>query len=117
MAKQKIQFLQKPSCTTCRKAKAFLEKSGAQLDLRNLDEQRLSEGELDRLIGERDYVPFLSTRNELYRSRKMKERPPSRSDAIRLMARTPNLIRRPIVISGERIVLGYDEAAFKELLQ
>jgi Spx/MgsR family transcriptional regulator len=117
MAKQKIQFLQKPSCTTCRKAKAFLEKHGAQLDLRSLDDQRLSEDELDRLIGDRDYIPFLSTRNELYRSRKMKEQPPSRSEAIRLMAATSNLIRRPIVISGKRIVLGYDEAAYQELLR
>ena len=87
------------------------------MHLRSLDEQRLSESELDQLIGERDYVPFLSTRNELYRSRKMNERPPSRSEAIRLMAATPNLIRRPIVISGKRIVLGYDEAAYKELLR
>jgi Spx/MgsR family transcriptional regulator len=117
MAKHKIQFLQKPSCTTCRKAKAFLEKHGAQLKLRSLDEQRLSENDLEQLIGERDYVPFLSTRNELYRSRKMKEYPPSRGEAIRLMAANPNLIRRPVVISGQRIVLGYDEAAYKELLQ
>jgi arsenate reductase-like glutaredoxin family protein len=33
------------------------------------------------------------------------------------MAKTPNLIRRPLVIRGEQIVLGYDEEAFKELLK
>jgi len=74
MKKHKIKFLQKPSCTTCRKAKLFLEKHGAELELRSLDEQRLSESELQELIGERDYIPFLSTRNELYRSRNMKEK-------------------------------------------
>ena len=117
MAKGKIQFLQKPSCTTCRKAKLFLEGHGAVLELRSLDEQRLSERELDRLIGEREYLPFLNARNELYRSRKMKERPPSRAEAIRLMAGHPNLIRRPVVIRGESMVLGYDEEAYRELLK
>jgi Spx/MgsR family transcriptional regulator len=110
-----IRFLQKPTCTKCRKAKAFLEELGANLDLRNLDTERLSEAELEKLIGDRDYQKFLNTRNELYRSRKMKDKPPSRSEAIRLMAKNPNLIRRPVVISGSEIVLGYDEDAFRKL--
>jgi arsenate reductase-like glutaredoxin family protein len=45
----------------------------------------------------------------------MGEKPPSRSEAIRLMAGEPNLIRRPVVISGARIVLGYDEEALRGL--
>ncbi len=117
MPKSKIRFLQKPSCTTCRKAKLFLEKHGAALELRSLDEQRLSEAELEQLIGERDYVAFLNTRNELYRSNKMKERPPTRREAIRLMAEHPNLIRRPVVVCGKTVVLGYDEAVYRELLR
>jgi Spx/MgsR family transcriptional regulator len=117
MPKTKIQFLQKPSCTTCRKAKSFLEKRGALLELRSLDEERLSEAELEQLIGERDYRTFLSTRNELYRERKMKEHPPSRAEAIRLMAAHPNLIRRPVVVRGKTIVFGYDEAGYRELLK
>jgi arsenate reductase (glutaredoxin) len=117
MKKHKIRFLQKPSCTTCRKAKAFLEKRGAELELRNLDEQPLSESELQELIGERDYVPFLNTRNELYRSRKMKERLPSRSEAIKLVAANPNLLRRPVVISGKNIVLGYHAEVYRNLLR
>ena len=116
MRKPAIKFLQKPSCTTCRKAKAFLEKQGATLELRSLDDQHLSEQELDELIGERDHLPFLNTRNELYRSRKMKDHPPSLREAIRLMAATPNLIRRPVVLCGKRIVLGYDETAYRDLL-
>ena len=110
-----IQFLQKPTCTTCRKAKAYLEKLGADLRLRNLDTHRLSAAELETLIGERDYKSFLNTRNELYRTRNMKDKLPSRSEAIQLMAKNPNLIRRPIVISGKEIVLGHDEDAFRKL--
>jgi Spx/MgsR family transcriptional regulator len=110
-----IRFLQKPTCTTCRKAKAYLERLGANLELRNLDSERLSESELEKLIGNRDYKKFLNTRNELYRSRKMKDQPPSRDEAIQLMSKNPNLIRRPIVVGGAEIVLGYDEDALSEL--
>jgi arsenate reductase-like glutaredoxin family protein len=45
----------------------------------------------------------------------MAEKPPSRAEALKLMAANPNLIRRPVVIRGGRLVLGYDESALKEL--
>ena len=63
----------------------------------------LSVAELDALIGKRDYKEFLNTRNELYRERGMKENPPSRSEALKLMSATPNLIKRPILVDGDRI--------------
>jgi arsenate reductase len=113
---KKARFLQKPTCTTCRKAKAFLEKLGAELELRNLDTQSLSEAELDELIGDRDHRKFLNTRNAMYRTRNMKDNPPGRAEAIKLMAKNPNLIRRPVVIRGEEIVLGHDEDAFRRLV-
>jgi arsenate reductase (glutaredoxin) len=90
---------------------------GAELDSRNLDKERLSEAELDELIGVRDYKPFLNPCNELYREKDMKDNPPPRAEAIKLMAKTPNLIRRPVVIRGSQIVLGYDEDAYKKLLK
>jgi len=113
--KAKIKFLQKPSCTTCRKAKAFLEKRKAVLDLRDLGKDRLSVEELDQLIGKRDHRMFLNTRNELYRTRKMGQTPPSRDEALKLMAAEPNLIRRPVVLRGSDMVLGYDEEALKRI--
>ena len=76
----------------------------------------MSEAELDGLIGKRDYKQFLNQRNELYRRKNMKENPPSRAEAIKFMAKVPNLIRRPVVIRGDQIVLGYDEEAFKKLM-
>jgi arsenate reductase-like glutaredoxin family protein len=90
---------------------------GAQLESRDLDKQRLTETELDELIGSRDYKEFLNTRNELYRSRNMKDHPPSRAEAIKLMATEPNLIRRPIVIRGSQMVLGFDEEAYRKLVK
>lgn len=88
---------------------------GAELEFRDLGAEPLSEAELDALIGAQDYRKFLNTRNELYRERKMSQTPPSRAEAIRLMARQPNLIRRPVVIAGGRIVLGYDEEGLRAI--
>jgi arsenate reductase-like glutaredoxin family protein len=63
---------------------------------------------LDQLIGTRDYREFLNSRNELYRERNMKQSPPSRTEALKLMSLHPNLIKRPILVDGARIVLGSD---------
>jgi len=68
----------------------------------------LSESDLDALIGSMDYRLFLNPKNELYRERKMKESPPPRPEAIRLMARNPNLIRRPLFAKGRKVVPGFD---------
>jgi len=90
---------------------------GADLESRDFDKDRLTEAEIDELIGSRDYKEFLNTRNELYRTRKMKEHPPTRAEAIKLMAKEPHLIRRPIVLQGSQMILGFDEDAYKKLLK
>ncbi|HTQ97180.1 MAG TPA: Spx/MgsR family RNA polymerase-binding regulatory protein [Candidatus Acidoferrum sp.] len=115
MANSKRIVYQKPSCTTCRKAKALLQDLRIDFASHDLDKERLSESELDQLIGVRDYKGFLNTRNELYRSRNMSEHPPSRSEALKLMAKEPNLIRRPLLVSGSQIIIGFDEDAYRKL--
>jgi arsenate reductase-like glutaredoxin family protein len=94
-----------------------LQELGAELESRDLGAERLTEAELGALIGQRDYREFLNPRNELYRTQNMKEDPPSRAEAIRLMAKEPNLIRRPVLIRGSQLVLGFDEEAYKKLLK
>ncbi|MFZ3216252.1 MAG: ArsC/Spx/MgsR family protein [Candidatus Acidiferrales bacterium] len=111
----KVQFLQKPTCTTCRKARAYMEKRGFDLHFRNLDKERLSAAELEKMIGDRDHTEFLNTRNELYRRNNMKENPPSRAEAIRMMVGEPNLIRRPVIVAGGRVVLGFDQERIDHL--
>jgi len=115
MVTKRVKFLHKPNCTTCRKARAVLEGCGCTLELRDLGKDRLTAPELEALIGDRDHRGFLNTRNELYRKHKMGKNPPSRSEAIRMMAREPNLIRRPVAISGRSMVVGFDEPALKSL--
>lgn len=89
----------------------------AELESRDLSAERLTEAELEALIGRRDYKEFLNQRNDLYRTRNMKEHPPSRAEATQLMAKEPNRIRRPVVIRGSQMVLGFDEEAYKKLLK
>ena len=75
----------------------------------------LSVEDLDKLIGKRDYRLFLNSRNELYRERGMQDNPPPRAEALKLMSENPNLIKRPIVVEGHQIVLGFDEDALSKL--
>jgi arsenate reductase-like glutaredoxin family protein len=46
----------------------------------------------------------------------MKENPPSRAEALRLMSENPNLIKRPILVKGREIVLGFDKKALSGLV-
>ena len=82
---------------------------------RDLGKQPLSEAELKDLFADRDPREFLNPRNELYREMKMAENPPSPVETIRLMAKHPNLIRRPIVVRGPDRVVGFDEKALLRL--
>ena len=92
-----------------------MQKKGITLDFHDLNKDRLTADDLEKLIGDRDHRDFLNTRNELYRAKNMKENPPSRSEAIRMMAKEPNLIRRPVILAGGRVVLGFDEEAIAKL--
>jgi arsenate reductase len=92
-----------------------LHELGFDFTSRDLDKQRLSESELDQLIGHRDYQQFLNARNELYRKGEMAKHPPTRAEALKLLASEPNLIRRPLLIRGSQLLLGFDEAAYRKL--
>lgn len=76
----------------------------------------MTEEELNTLIGDRDFRIFLNTRNELYRERNMKDAPPSRGEAIALMAKNPNLIKRPILMKGKQILLGFNPDEMRKVL-
>jgi Spx/MgsR family transcriptional regulator len=107
--KKTVLFLHKPACATCRKARRFMEKRGYHLNFRDLTKNPLTSSDLEKLIGKHDYGEFLNPRSELYRKNEMNENPPSRREAIGMMAMDPNLIRRPVIVAGGRVVIGYDE--------
>ena len=86
-----------------------------ELDEHDLGKDRLTAEQLDALIGTRNYLDFLNPRNEMYRQRKMKEHPPARDAALKLMAQEPNLIKRPLTVAGGRIVAGFDRDQLRKV--
>jgi arsenate reductase (glutaredoxin) len=83
---------------------------------RDLGKEPLSEAELEALIGSTDVAAFLNTRSAAYRAQGFKEQAPSRAQAIRFMARDPNLIKRPITVRGDTKVLGFEAAKLRALV-
>ena len=75
-----------------------------------------SEKELREIIGNGPVENFLNTRTPLYREKNMKEKPPSKDDAIRLMLKDANLLKRPVFIKGKKKLTGFNESQVKELL-
>ena len=106
----------KYTCTTCRNAKSWLREKGVEFEEVDLG-KGLTVEQLDVLIGERDYRPFLNSRNELFRERKMKEKPPERAEALELMSKNPNLIKRPILVKDDDIALGFDPSKYDGMIQ
>ena len=72
-----------------------MQSQGAELEEREYGKQPLTEEELDSIIGAGPVTDFLNTRTPLYRERKMKDNPPSREEAIRLMLTDQNLLAPP----------------------
>jgi Spx/MgsR family transcriptional regulator len=75
-----------------------------------------TEKELREIIGDGPIEKFLNTRTPLYRERNMKQKPPTKDEAIKLMLKDPNLLKRPVIIKGKKKLTGFNEAEVKELL-
>jgi arsenate reductase-like glutaredoxin family protein len=89
---------------------------GVQLQERDLGKEPLNESELQALIGNADVAEFLNTRSALYRDQGLKTKPPTKAQAIKMMAQEPNLIKRPIAVRGRAKVIGFDEAKLRALV-
>jgi arsenate reductase-like glutaredoxin family protein len=87
-----------------------------ELDERDYAKQPLSEAELRQLFKGLDPREFLNPKSPAYKEMGLKERKLSAAEAIKLMAKDPNLIKRPLVIAGEKLVAGFDRDRLRELL-
>ena len=75
-----------------------------------------TEKELRDLIGDAPIEMFLNTRTPLYREKNMKQKPPSKDEAIKLMLKDPNLLKRPVIVKGKTKLTGFNESEVKALL-
>jgi Spx/MgsR family transcriptional regulator len=76
----------------------------------------LTENELREIVGNSPVEDFLNTRTPLYRERNMKQKPPSKEEAIKLMLKDQNLLKRPVILKGKKKVTGFNEAEIRALL-
>jgi len=93
-----------------------LQSKKVDLDEREYGKNPYTEKELREIIGNDPIEPFLNTRTPLYREKSMKQKPPSKDEAIELMLEDPNLLKRPVIIKGKKKLTGFNEAEVKQLL-
>ena len=85
-------------------------------DEREYGKNPLTEKELKDIIGDEPIETFLNSRTPLYREKNMKQKPPSKDEAIKLMLKDQNLLKRPVIIKGKKKLTGFNEAEVKEIL-
>lgn len=112
-------FVEYPKCTTCQRAKRFLEESGMAFDDRHIVEQRPTAEELRTWIA-RSGLPakkFFNTCGLRYKALALKEKLPAMSEEeqIALLASDGMLVKRPLLISPTAVRIGFKPAEWKTL--
>jgi Spx/MgsR family transcriptional regulator len=93
-----------------------LQSKKVEFEEREYGKNPFSEKELREIIGSDPIDPFLNTRTPLYREKNMKQKPPSKDEAIKLMLKDPNLLKRPVFVKGKKRLTGFNETEVKKLL-
>jgi arsenate reductase-like glutaredoxin family protein len=88
-----------------------------ELDERDYAKQPLSAAELKLLFAGRDPRDFLNPKSPVFKAMGLKGKTPTAAEALTLMAKEPNLIKRPLVIAGGEIVAGFDRDRLRALLR
>ncbi|OPZ10814.1 MAG: Regulatory protein MgsR [Bacteroidetes bacterium ADurb.BinA261] len=109
----KLLFLQYPSCGTCRKAAKWLWENNIEIVSRHIVDENPSEKELSVWI-EKSGLPilkFFNTSGQLYKEHNLKNivRTASNEELIRLLAQSGKLIKRPILVADDFVLVGFDE--------
>lgn len=95
--------------------RASLSQAGVELEERDFFQERFSEGELRRLLGGRPPAELFAWKSPSFRA--LGRAPESLTDdeLVQFMLGEPRLIRRPLVLVGERLIIGVDKKALAEL--
>lgn len=114
-------FVQYPKCTTCQKAKAWLDEKGAAYDDRHIKEQNPTYEELKEWH-KKSGLPlrkFFNTSGLLYKSMKLKDKLPdmSEEEQLRLLATDGMLVKRPILVGENFVLVGFKSETWQDALQ
>ena len=110
-------FLEYPKCSTCRKAKKYLEENGVEFVDRHIVETNPTAEELKEWIA-KSGLPvkkFFNTSGKLYKEMGLKDKLASMSDEeqIELLASNGMIVKRPLIIEEGRVLVGFKEAEWK----
>ena len=112
-------FVCYPKCSTCMKAKKWLEERGMEYELRDIKTDNPTAEEL-KTWWEKSGLPlkrFFNTSGNLYKEMKLKDKLPqmSEEEQIALLSTDGMLVRRPILVSGGKVLVGFKEKEWEEL--
>ena len=115
-----LTFICYPKCTTCQKAKKWLDENGISYALRDIKEENPSLEELTEWY-KRSGLPlkkFFNTSGLLYKSMELKDKLHGmvEDEMLTLLATDGMLVKRPILIGDELVLVGFKEAEWKEKL-
>ncbi len=114
-------FLCYPKCSSCQKAKKWLDENGISYQLRDIKAENPSLDEL-RQYWQKSGLPlkkFFNTSGMLYKEQKLKERLPELSEAeqLALLATDGMLVKRPILAAEDFVLVGFREAEWEARLR
>ena len=115
-----VLFLQYPPCTTCKKAKAWLNERGVDYQARHIKEENPTVEEL-KAWHEKSGLPlkkFFNTSGLAYKALGLKDRLPTMSEQeqYQLLASDGMLVKRPLVIGDDFVLVGFREPQWQERL-
>jgi arsenate reductase-like glutaredoxin family protein len=90
---------------------------GAELDERDYAKTPLSARELKDLFAGRDPRDFLNARSPAFKAMGLAGKSLTATQALALMAKEPNLIKRPIVVAGKEMIAGFDRDRLRKVLK
>ena len=113
-------FIHYPPCSTCQRARNWLDEHGVSYEPRHIKEENPSYEEL-RTWYSRSGLPlkrFFNTSGLLYKSLGLKEKlaAMSEEEQLRLLASDGMLVKRPLLITEDKILVGFKEAEWEKLL-
>ena len=112
-------FIQYPPCSTCQKAKKWLDAHQIAYEDRHIKENKPTYEELKAWYTQSGLPlkKFFNTSGLLYKSMNLKDKLPARSEEeqLRLLATDGMLVKRPIVVKGELVLTGFKEADWEKL--
>ncbi|MCY8621604.1 transcriptional regulator Spx [Bacillus spizizenii] len=107
-----------PSCTSCRKARAWLEEHEIPFEERNIFSEPLSIDEIKQILRmtEDGTDEIISTRSKVFQKLNVNVESMPLQDLYRLINEHPGLLRRPIIIDDKRLQVGYNEDEIRRFL-